>query len=41
MLAHEYGIEHTTLQVDHAGDHEAGNEELLFPKPRREHEDSS
>lgn len=41
MLAHKYGIEHTTLQVDHAGDHEAGNEELLFPKPRREHEDSS
>ena len=21
LLAHEYGIEHTTLQVDHAGDH--------------------
>lgn len=41
MLAHEYGIEHTTLQVDHAGDHAAGNEKLLFPKSRREQEDSS
>lgn len=41
MLAHEYGIEHTTLQVDHAGDHEAGSENLLFPKSRREQQDSS
>ena len=41
MLAHEYGIEHTTLQVDHAGDHEAGNEKLLFPGSHRKQEKDS
>lgn len=30
LLAEEYGIEHTTLQVDHAGDHAAEGERLLF-----------
>ncbi|NYH77310.1 cobalt-zinc-cadmium efflux system protein [Actinopolyspora biskrensis] len=28
LLEHEYGIDHTTLQVDHVGDHEAENQEL-------------
>lgn len=41
MLDDEFDIDHTTLQVDHAGDHEASNEELLFPKSRREKEGSS
>ena len=41
MLAHEYGIEHTTLQVDHVGDHESGNEKLLFPGSRRERKNDS
>jgi cobalt-zinc-cadmium efflux system protein len=40
MLAREYRIEHTTLQVDHAGDHAAGSENLLFPATRREQKDS-
>ena len=30
LLAREYGIEHTTLQVDHAGDHQATLHELPF-----------
>jgi cobalt-zinc-cadmium efflux system protein len=30
VLAREYGIEHTTLQVDHAGDHQATLHELRF-----------
>jgi cobalt-zinc-cadmium efflux system protein len=30
LLAREYGIEHTTLQVDHAGDHQATLHELRF-----------
>lgn len=41
MLVHEYGIEHTTLQVDHAGDHEAGSEKLLFPGSRRKRKNDS
>lgn len=35
LLAHEYGIEHTTLQVDHVGDHAADNTRLRF-LPRAE-----
>jgi len=34
LLDGEFGIDHTTLQVDHAGDHEVGSGELLFPKSR-------
>jgi len=30
LLAHEYGIEHTTLQVDHVGDQAADNTRLQF-----------
>lgn len=30
LLRRKYGIDHTTLQVDHAGDHEAGNANLRF-----------
>ena len=30
LLSHEFGIEHTTLQVDHLGDHHAGNKRLQF-----------
>lgn len=30
LLEHEYGIEHTTLQVDHAGDHHATLHSLKF-----------
>jgi len=30
VLAREYGIEHTTLQVDHVGDHTAGGPRLRF-----------
>jgi cobalt-zinc-cadmium efflux system protein len=30
LLAREYGIEHTTLQVDHVGDHQATLHELQF-----------
>jgi cobalt-zinc-cadmium efflux system protein len=41
LLAHEYGISHTTLQVDHVGDHEGevhGPQFLpLGEKPRRTH----
>ena len=31
VLARDFGIEHTTLQVDHAGDHQAALEALRFP----------
>ena len=31
LLAHEFGISHTTLQVDHAGDHAASLQTLRFP----------
>ncbi len=31
LLAHEFGISHTTLQVDHAGDHQASLQALRFP----------
>jgi cobalt-zinc-cadmium efflux system protein len=31
LLAHEFGISHTTLQVDHAGDHRASLQTLRFP----------
>jgi cobalt-zinc-cadmium efflux system protein len=35
LLKQEYGIEHTTLQVDHAGDHQAPLQSLRF-RSRRE-----
>jgi cobalt-zinc-cadmium efflux system protein len=31
LLTHEYGISHTTLQVDHLGDHHASLQTLRFP----------
>jgi len=31
VLARDFGIEHTTLQVDHAGDHHASLQALRFP----------
>ena len=31
LLASEYGISHTTLQVDHVGDHQASLQTLRFP----------
>jgi cobalt-zinc-cadmium efflux system protein len=31
LLAREYGISHTTLQVDHFGDHQASLQTLRFP----------
>jgi cobalt-zinc-cadmium efflux system protein len=41
LLLREYGIEHTTLQVDHVGEHEGGIHGSRFlplgEKPRREH----
>jgi cobalt-zinc-cadmium efflux system protein len=41
LLAREYGISHTTLQVDHAGDHESQTHGPRFlplgAKPRRPH----
>jgi cobalt-zinc-cadmium efflux system protein len=36
LLEQEFGIEHTTLQVDHVGEHEARGAHLLFPSRRRE-----
>lgn len=37
LLEREYGIEHTTLQVDHAGDHAAQETRLQFvPRPERQ-----
>ena len=41
MLDREFDIDHTTLQVDHAGDHQAGSEDLLFPGSRREQKNDS
>lgn len=36
LLNEEYGIEHTTLQMDHAGDHAAAGDRLQFvPEPER------
>jgi cobalt-zinc-cadmium efflux system protein len=35
LLAREYGIEHTTLQVDHVGDHHATLHSLQFRSPGR------
>lgn len=34
LLLEQYGIEHTTLQVDHVGDHAAGEHRLQFPSRR-------
>jgi len=34
VLARDFGIEHTTLQVDHAGDHHASLQALRFPSRR-------
>lgn len=31
ILAHDFGIDHTTLQVDHASDHHASLQALRFP----------
>jgi cobalt-zinc-cadmium efflux system protein len=31
LLAHAYGISHTTLQMDHVGDHHASLQTLRFP----------
>ena len=31
LLAHDYGISHTTLQMDHVGDHHASLQTLRFP----------
>lgn len=39
LLAEEYGIEHTTLQVDHVGDHTAGGERLQFISRREKREE--
>lgn len=38
ILAREYGIEHTTLQVDHVGDHVAAGPLLRFPSRAKTHE---
>ncbi len=35
LLEHEFGIEHTTLQVDHVGDHEAESGRLRITRRRR------
>ncbi len=34
VLARDFGIEHTTLQVDHAGEHDASLQALRFPARR-------
>ena len=34
VLYREFGVEHTTLQVDHAGDHHASLQALRFPSGR-------
>lgn len=40
ILSRSFGISHTTLQVDHAGDHQAGNPRLQFlPGIRKRSED--
>ncbi|MGF1473589.1 MAG: cation diffusion facilitator family transporter [Rubrobacteraceae bacterium] len=41
LIAHEFGIEHTTLQMDHVGDHAAGNSTLLFADPPRKRKATS
>jgi cobalt-zinc-cadmium efflux system protein len=38
LLATEFGIEHTTLQVDHLGDHAAEGPLLRFPSRAEQHE---
>jgi cobalt-zinc-cadmium efflux system protein len=38
LLANEFGIEHTTLQVDHVGDHAAEGPLLRFPSRTDQHE---
>jgi cobalt-zinc-cadmium efflux system protein len=38
LLANEFGIEHTTLQVDHLGDHAAEGSLLRFPSRAEQHE---
>ncbi len=35
LLAREYGIEHTTLQVDHVGDHVEGQRLQFLPRHRK------
>ena len=35
LLAREYGIEHTTLQVDHVGDHTEGQRLQFLPRHRK------
>jgi cobalt-zinc-cadmium efflux system protein len=36
MLDEEFGIDHTTLQVDHVGDHEADSQRLQFDGRRKD-----
>ncbi len=36
LISEEFGIDHTTLQVDHTGDHEAGGERLRFDGRRKD-----
>ncbi len=38
LLASEFGIQHTTLQVDHVGDHAAEGPLLRFPSRAEQHE---
>ena len=38
LLADEFGIEHTTLQVDHVGDHAVEGPLLRFPSRAEQHE---
>ena len=38
LLADEFGIEHTTIQVDHAGDHAAEGPLIRFPSRAEQHE---
>ena len=38
LLANEFGIEHTTLQVDHVGDHAAESPLLQFPPRTKQRE---
>ena len=38
LLANDFGIEHTTLQVDHVGDHAAEGPLLRFPSRTDQHE---
>jgi cobalt-zinc-cadmium efflux system protein len=41
LLAREYGIEHTTLQVDHVGEHTAGGARLQFLSRRNKVEEDA